>query len=512
MGSSTVKHIQVAMSANTEAFDAGMTKASSSLKAMDRTADQTAKQMGKLTNQMQQGLITPKQYSEGIRNCERELNAIQAGFTGMSAAVERVNTIMAVAETKTQKYARAVDELNSLQRIGAMTSAQHATAMSRTGGMLTQWSELGGRRKPTRAVSGERGSGIMGSLTRGVATRLGMGEAGGTAMAMGGAVAAVAGVGFVTFKAAQAFGNLEERATKVGLIIDKHLVASIREFNREIKQLSIGWSQFIIGVEQLFAPFARFLGDSLAGWGTILEAIGKAASATDRYLRGISAIPAIPDSGLVKATSLGDRRRAVLNTVATKAAAEELEKQKRAGEAFTELQSTASARAMAGMDARATELRKTLEVALTPLEQMKESSKEIDALWSAGRLTLVERNQLLWKGAQALIDMDRKAEASRLAGVAKVRAEVAKKRLGDVTARAQAQLDAMLSGGRQRQISPAALEAGSGAAFSAFNQARLQQSESKNLLDVQRRALQFIQEMARRGIVLSAAKLGGAAA
>jgi len=124
------KSIDVNLRSNTESFEKGMRRGASAVNDFTARSDAIAKTMGEAARSMQIGLITTAEYSRTIAACDGELNALNAGFDGMSGAMSRANVIMRGLETSTERYAREVEELNTLKKLGALSVGQYDKALA----------------------------------------------------------------------------------------------------------------------------------------------------------------------------------------------------------------------------------------------------------------------------------------------------------------------------------------------------------------------------------------------
>lgn len=133
-----VKTIDVALRADVEKFDSGLKRGMKSLEQFQRSADKIAKQMGDAAASFQHGGLTAGEFGAKIQSLDAELaklnadqTATTAGFAGMAGATSRAAQVMRGLETASERYSREVRELNTLQKIGALTTDQHAQALQR---------------------------------------------------------------------------------------------------------------------------------------------------------------------------------------------------------------------------------------------------------------------------------------------------------------------------------------------------------------------------------------------
>lgn len=128
----TVKTIDVAVRANIENWDANLKKGAASLESFSAKTNKIAAEMGKATQMFQLGAISQKEYSATIQRAERDLNAVEAGFNGMTAAVQRADGIMRTLENSTERYESELRELGQLLKIGALNQDKYNLAVQRT--------------------------------------------------------------------------------------------------------------------------------------------------------------------------------------------------------------------------------------------------------------------------------------------------------------------------------------------------------------------------------------------
>lgn len=93
-------------------------------------------QQAELAQQLKDGKITADQYKQSFDALAKEsngltakLNELQAQVREDTADMKKAATIIGESENKTQKYARAVAELDRLKSKGILTSQQHAQAI-----------------------------------------------------------------------------------------------------------------------------------------------------------------------------------------------------------------------------------------------------------------------------------------------------------------------------------------------------------------------------------------------
>lgn len=90
-----------------------------------------------LAQQLKDGKITAEQYRQSFDGLAKEsntltgeLNQLQSQIKEDTADMKRAGSVIGQTEDKTEKYARAVKELDRLKAKGILTSKQHATALA----------------------------------------------------------------------------------------------------------------------------------------------------------------------------------------------------------------------------------------------------------------------------------------------------------------------------------------------------------------------------------------------
>lgn len=492
MAATTVKHIQVAMSAKTESYESGIERSSKALKSLDAAAKKVTSQMGRLAGEFQQGVITKEQYGTAIAKTQKDLDAINAGFVSHGAAVDRASAITREAQTEVERYRAAIAELNKLKSIGAIKEADYAKALERTTAKMeaARVAETGG---------GATGGGIkgrMGSLAKLTASRLGIPTG---LFTVGAPLVAVAALSKAVQLLGRSLSEIEEKAKAAGVTLSTITVASARSFTQETNALSASWVKFKDGFLAMAAPVTyslKAMSWALAGvLGLLGEGLGKLAQWREKWLPemfggGLRVLPEL--AGPVEAGQL-EQQRAKVRAASEQAAEESADKQKEIAKSLDDY--------YAKIADRVGEIRNKFADAITPLQQQVNEAAEINDLFAKGAIGLEERNKLLFKS----LAIYRQTVAEAMAERAAKAKEMFDKRMKDATSAAQQRLSQILQAGEPKQApTVAALERGTAGAFSAFQAARSGQDREKQLLNTQKEALRFIRDMAKRGIILTA--------
>lgn len=489
MAATTVKHIQVAMSAKTDSYESGIERSSKALKSLDAAAKRVAAQMGRLATDFQNGLITKEQYGAAIEKTQKDLDAINAGFVNHSAAVDRASTITREAQTEVERYRASIAELNKLKALGAIKEADYARALERTTAKM----------EAARLAETKGGGGRMRGLATLAASRLGIPTG---VFAVGAPLVAVAAIGKAVQLLGRSLSTIEEKAKEAGVTLSTVTLASARGLTQETGALTQSWVRFKDSALAALAPLTHSLKATAWALGGVLDMLGKGitklAQWRDKWLPemfggGTRALPELV--GPVGEEQL-KRQREQARAAREKAADESADKQRAVAKALEDH--------YAKIADRVGEIRNRLADAITPLQQQVNEAAEINDLFAKGAIGIEERNKLLFKS----LTIYRQTVAEAMAERAAKAKEIMDKRMKDATSAAQKRLGQILAAGEPQKVpTVAALERGTAGAFSAFQANRAGQDREKQLLNTQKEALKFIRDMAKRGIVLSAAGL-----
>lgn len=127
-------------------MQSAVARADAILKGMETSTERYQNSLRELSQLFQLGALGPDQYAEAVKrmnaayqstlptvkNLAAELKAQNAGFTTMSQAVSRADSVLRGLETNTERYSQSVKELHQLRKAGTITEDQFSAALKRT--------------------------------------------------------------------------------------------------------------------------------------------------------------------------------------------------------------------------------------------------------------------------------------------------------------------------------------------------------------------------------------------
>ena len=256
------KTIDVMLRSQTEQFNTDLQKSArrvsevgNSMRSSVSSVNAFGHAFDKASRAFEVGLLNSSEYAKAIEEIARDANAAAAGFNNMADAQARAKAIMQSSMSQNERYAAKVRELNTLRKLGALSEADHATALQRT---QVQFGRTGQTLQTVHARLGQTtksAAGLGSSLTmlataapglNGTATSLAHVAAQGGPIAAAGA--ALAGIALTIHSAINEVDRVSDIATEIGADPTELLAleAAAKQTGVSIEQLQVGLEKMTV--------------------------------------------------------------------------------------------------------------------------------------------------------------------------------------------------------------------------------------------------------------------------
>lgn len=275
-----VKTINVAITATTEKFEAGMTTVSKEARQFDAAGAMLDRRMQAIVKQFTHSQITADQFSSKVQELDRELNAVANGFTSMAKAQERANSVIASMRGPLDAYNAKVKELDSLRKLGTLTEQQYRNALAATHNEYHKGTSTITAASKTLAASSRNAGSLTNSLTALSATVPGLSGVSSqlSTIAMVGApigiaAAAISGLALGIGSAISEADRVKDISTEIGgdpteLLALEHAArstgVSIDQLQTGLQKMTVNASAAVNGSKEMQAVFKSLNVDARA--------------------------------------------------------------------------------------------------------------------------------------------------------------------------------------------------------------------------------------------------------